>query len=119
MIPSSERRRYPRVSLNHVTVEVYSDAGVPDNPEFCFIINVSENGLLFKTDLHAKYSEDKTLRLTFVIPENNVIIRADARIVHIREPDISAYIGVQFKAMGSVEQKTLKEFVAKSVDPEI
>jgi c-di-GMP-binding flagellar brake protein YcgR len=117
MTPSSERRRYPRVSLNHVTVEVYSDAGIPDNPEFCFIINVSENGMLFKTDAHPNlYLSDKMLRLTFVIPENNVIIRTDADVIHISETDLSAYVGVQFKSMGSAEHKTLKEFVAKSAE---
>ena len=117
MIPPEERRRYPRVSLNHVTVEVYSTTGVPDSPEFCFIINVSETGLLFKTDLGKQYASDATLRLTFVIPDNNVIIRTDAKIVHVRETDLSVYVGVEFGVMGGVEQKALKEFVDAFVGP--
>jgi c-di-GMP-binding flagellar brake protein YcgR len=116
VIPTNERRRYPRVSLNHVTVEIYSATGEPDNPEFCFIINVSENGMLFKTDTKDRnYLANKLIRMTFVIPENNVIIRTDAMIIHVRETDLAAYIGAQFKNLGFAEQKILNEFVQKSL----
>jgi c-di-GMP-binding flagellar brake protein YcgR len=118
MMPN-ERRRYPRVSLNHVTVEIYSATGQLDNPEFCFIINVSENGMLFKSDNKVNnYCASKLVRVTFVMPDNNVIIRTDAVIIHVRETDLAAYIGAQFKNLGLSEQKTLSEFVQKSLKNE-
>jgi hypothetical protein len=120
MIPN-ERRRYPRVSLNHVTVEIYSATGQLDNPEFCFIINVSENGMLFKTDnKDNNYAPNKLVQMTFVVPDNNIIIRTDALIIHVRETDLAAYIGAQFKNLALAEQKILNEFVQKSLknDPE-
>jgi c-di-GMP-binding flagellar brake protein YcgR len=117
MVPPNERRRYPRVSLNHVTVEIYSATGQPDNPEFCFIINVSENGMLFKTDNRDNgYEPNKLVRMTFVIPDNNVIIRTDAIIIHVRETDLAAYVGAQFKNLGLAEQKILTEFVQNSLN---
>jgi PilZ domain. len=116
-MPTNERRQYPRVSLNHVTVEIYSSTGQPDNPEFCFIINVSENGMLFKTDNRDNnYTPNKLVRMTFVIPDNNVIVRTDAIVIHNRKTDLSAYIGAQFKNLGLAEQKILNDFVKKSLN---
>jgi hypothetical protein len=111
-----ERRQYPRVSLTHVTVEVYDSNGTPDRPEFCFIINVSEDGMLFKTDNKTEdYAESKRVRLTFTLPDNNIIIRTDAMIIHIQETELSLYAGVQFKNIGVAEQKYLRDFVAASL----
>jgi c-di-GMP-binding flagellar brake protein YcgR len=116
MALGNERRQYPRVSLTHVTVEVYDSAGQPDKPEFCFIINVSENGMLFKTESHTgDYAENKRVRLTFTLPDNNIIIRTDAVIIHIRETELSEYVGAQFKNLGSTEQRFLRDFVQKSL----
>ena len=104
-----------------MTVEIYSATGRLDNPEFCFIINVSENGMLFKTDnKDNNYAANKLVRMTFVVPDNNIIIRTDALIIHVRETDLAAYIGAQFKNLALAEQKILNEFVQKSLknDPE-
>jgi len=117
MASNTERRRYPRVSLTHVTVEVYDSEGQPAQPEFCFIINVSENGMLFKSDSpNEDYTSNRRVRLTFTLPDNNVVIRTDALIIHIQETDLSRYLGVQFKGLGDAERNFLKEFVKKSLN---
>jgi c-di-GMP-binding flagellar brake protein YcgR len=116
MASPQDRRQYPRVSLTHVTVEVYDASGQPDKPEFCFIINVSENGMLFKTDQKSNnYGLNKRVRLTFVLPEDAIIIRTDAIIIHSHETELAQYIGVQFKNLGIVEQQYLQEFIQKSL----
>lgn len=110
-----ERRQYPRVSLSHVTVEVYSAFGQLTSPEFCFIINVSENGMLFKSEtLTPGYDAGALLRLTFVLPENNIVIRTDATAIHVRVTELSRYVGVQFKNLGLAETALIRDFVAKS-----
>ena len=116
MMHNREQRHYPRVPLTHVSVDVYDSAGRPDKPELCFIVNISEAGMLFKTDSRTEtedYSNDKRVRLTFILPDNNIIIRIDAVIVHTRESELFRYIGVQFKNVGTAEQNYLKDFVAK------
>ncbi len=113
---NQDRRHYPRVSLNHVTVEVYDAAGHPEMPEFCFIINISENGMLFKSDNKNKgYSAQKRVRCTFTLPDNAIVIRTDAIIIHTQETDLSLYVGVQFKNLGPADQKYLQDFVEKSL----
>ena len=113
-----ERRRYPRVSLNHVTVEVYSDLGQLTGPEFCFIINVSENGMLFKADLQEPgYDAGMLLRLTFVIPDNSIVIRTDATAIHVRVTELSQYVGVQFRNLSLAEVKLIRDFISKSIEP--
>lgn len=112
-----ERRRYPRVSLTHVTVEVYSSFGELTSPEFCFIINVSENGMLFKAESKEMVFESGMLvRVTFVLPDGNIVIRSDATAIHVRVTDLSQYVGVQFKNLGIAESKLLRNYVEKSVD---
>jgi PilZ domain len=112
-----DRRQYPRVSLNHVTVEVYSELGQLTSPEFCFIINVSENGMLFKADAQKSgYGASMHLRLTFVLPDNNIVIRTDATAIHVRATELSQYVGVQFKNLSLAEIKLIREFVVKSAE---
>lgn len=121
MLPHQERRQYPRVSLTHVTVEVYDSMGQPEKPDFCFIINVSENGMLFKTDSDSgtgDYDKNQRVRLTFTLPDNNIVIRTDAVIIHIQATELSKYVGVQFKNMESEEQTLLRDFVQKSLGKE-
>jgi hypothetical protein len=112
-----ERRQYPRVSLTHVSVEVYDATGMLETPEFCFIINVSENGMLFKSDKkNEKYAIKQRVRLTFTLPENAFVIRADGLIIHSQETDISVYVGVQFKNLTIPDQKSLQEFIQKTLE---
>jgi hypothetical protein len=111
-----ERRQYPRVSLSHVTVEVYSSEGKPYKPEFCFVINVSECGMLFKAETPTpEYTPGTVVRLTFVLPDNGVMIRTDASIIHMRSTDLSQYVGVQYKDMALAEKGVLREFVNVSL----
>jgi hypothetical protein len=112
-----ERRRYPRVSLNHVTVEVYSATGVLTNPEFCFIINVSENGLLFKSETkELTFVAGILLRLTFVLPDSNIVIRSDAIAVHVRVTELAQYVGAQFKNLGLAEVKFIRDYILKNLE---
>jgi hypothetical protein len=116
MVPQ-ERRRYPRVSLTHVSVEVYDSGGMLEMPKFCFIINVSENGMLFKSDeKNDKYHSLQRVRVTFTLPENAIVIRTDADIIHTQETELSVYVGAQFKNLTLSDQKSLKEFVRKSLE---
>jgi c-di-GMP-binding flagellar brake protein YcgR len=116
MSSPEDRRQYPRVSLTHVTVEVYDAAGQPDKPEFCFIINVSENGMLFKTDQKSQnYGLNKRVRLTFVLPDDAIIIRTDAIIIHSHQTELAQYIGVQFRNLGASEHQSLQDFISKSL----
>jgi len=119
MTQGIERRRYPRVSLNHVTVEVYSEIGQLTSPEFCFIINVSENGLLFKSDIKdPQYQSASVLRLTFVLPDNNIVVRTDATAIHVRITELSQYVGVQFKNLSLAETKLIRDYISRSADPD-
>jgi hypothetical protein len=112
-----ERRRYPRISLNHVTVEVYSTLGELTSPEFCFIINVSGNGMLFKAEIKGSgYEAGMLLRLTFVLPDDNIVIRTDATAIHVRVTELSQYVGVQFKNVSLAEAALIRDFVARSVE---
>ncbi len=114
-----ERRRYPRVSLNHVTVEVYSNLGEPENPQFCYIINVSENGMLFKSEnKDPGFEAGMLLRVTFVLPDGNIVIRSDATAIHVQVTELSQYVGVQLKNLGLAEGKLLRDYVAKMVEKE-
>jgi c-di-GMP-binding flagellar brake protein YcgR len=111
-----ERRHYPRVSLTHVTVEVYDSAGMLDQPELCFIINVSENGMLFKSDQKkVDYKSSKRVRLTFTLSDNAIVIRCDAMIKHTQETDLAVYVGVQFKNLLPADQQSIHEFIRKSL----
>jgi hypothetical protein len=114
MEPGRERRQYPRVSLNHVTVEVYSETGRITTSQFCFIINVSENGMLFKADVKGMpYDPDSDLRITFVLPDNNIVVRTDAAIIHVRLTELSQYVGIQFKNVDAEQAAMIREFVGK------
>jgi c-di-GMP-binding flagellar brake protein YcgR len=120
MTSQHERRQYPRVSLTHVSVEVYDSGGELETPEFCFIINVSENGMLFKSDgKNERYKATKTVRLTFTLPDNAIVVRTDATIVHSQSTDLSVYVGVQFKNLLSSDQKSLQDFVQRSLEKSV
>jgi c-di-GMP-binding flagellar brake protein YcgR len=112
-----ERRHYPRVSLTHVSVEVYNSGGMLERPEFCFIINVSENGMLFKSDGKSeRYKTAQRVRVTFTLPDNAIVVRTDAVVIHSQSTDLSVYVGVQFRNLPPSEQKSLQEFVQKSLE---
>jgi len=109
-----EKRRFPRVSLDFATVEVYSPGGTPESPELCFVINLSQNGMMFRGErIHAP---GQRLRITFSLPHSDVMIKTDAVVVHKRELSESRFYGVQFQGLGLAEQRVLKDFVGKTAE---
>jgi hypothetical protein len=73
--------------------------------------------MLFKSETQVSgYKAGALLRLTFVIPENNIVIRTDATAIHVRVTELSQYIGVQFKNLGLAENALIRDFVAKSIE---
>jgi hypothetical protein len=112
---TKERRKSPRVDVDFVTVEIYLELpSTTELAEICTVINLSRTGMLFKSDM--KFSSDHLLRLTFVLPESMVIIRANAVIVHLSDIERGLYsYGVQFKNLGAAEQAWLNHFIEKTL----
>ena len=108
-ITPSDRRRFPRVSVNFVTVEVYTAIGEPDEPEMCFVINLSENGMMLRSK--KTYSSGQRVRLTFTLPESETVIRTDAVMIHSQVLESSSLYGVQFRNLGLAEHSLLRDFV--------
>ncbi|MBD3347245.1 MAG: hypothetical protein GF401_19495 [Chitinivibrionales bacterium] len=109
-----EKRRYPRANVSFVTVEVYTRPGVPESPEMCFVINLSEDGMMFRSD--REYELGQVVLLTFSLPSNEVIIKNDATIIHSRKVNTSTFCGVQFKSMALAERKYLRDFIANLIE---
>jgi len=106
-----DRRRFPRITINFVTVEVITPAGQPETPEFCFVINLSENGLMFRSE--RDYRNGQMLMLTFTIPDGQeTMIRTGAMVIHRQELDSSKFIGAQFKDLGIAEHRLLRNYIS-------
>lgn len=110
-----ERRKFPRIDIDLVTVEVYetqqSDSSV-SMTEICSVVNISEDGMCFLAD--HKFEDQKLLRLTFLLPESIVIIRTDAVVAYITKNSIKEYaIGVQFKDLDPAERKQICHFISR------
>jgi len=107
-----EKRRFPRVSVNFVTVEVLSPTGEPGDPELCFVINLSENGMMFRGQ--REYEPRQSIVLTFTLPgteSEDLVIRTDALVIHKQTLETSKFFGVQFKNLGIAEHKYLRGYV--------
>ena len=117
IIMGTERRQYPRVDIDFVTVEVYSSLLITEPPkvaEICSMINLSENGMMFKAD--NAFEQGALLRLTFILHESPIIIRTDATVVHVNsDRRHEREIGVQFKNIGLTEQRLIRHFVEKNL----
>ena len=113
---NEERRKYPRVDVDFVTVEIYrDDSFATDHAEICSVINLSLTGMRFDSD--RKFNTDLLLKLTFVLPESMVIIRTNAKIIHMTEINNRMYsYGVQFRNLGTFEQKQIEHFIQKSLN---
>jgi c-di-GMP-binding flagellar brake protein YcgR len=112
-----ERRKYPRIDIDLVTVEVYESAE-PDSAinatEICNVANISEDGMCFFAD--RKFDEKQLLRLTFLLPESIVIIRTDASVAYVTKNSTKEYsIGVQFQNLDPSERKQIRHFVSKII----
>ncbi len=110
-----ERRKSARVNVDFVTVEVYMELpSTTELAEICTVINLSINGMRFKSD--RKFLPEQILRLTFVLPESMIIIRSNADIVHCSEAERRKYAyGVQFTGIGKMEQKLINHFIQKTI----
>lgn len=110
---ASEKRKYPRVSVNFVTVEVYSSVGEPLSPELCFVVNVSEGGMMLRSE--REYASGQRILLTFSIPPSaggsETLIRTDACVVHAQQLQASRFYGVQFRDLGLAERSSLRAYV--------
>jgi hypothetical protein len=113
----SERRHYPRIKIDYVTVEVYPseiESRSTEIEEICPVVNISENGMCFRAE-HS-FSNSQILRITFVLPDSIVIIRTDAIVVHISKHDKNTNdFGVQFKNLGIAEQILIRHFINKNL----
>jgi c-di-GMP-binding flagellar brake protein YcgR len=109
-----DNRRFPRVSVDFVTVEVYSTVGEAQDPEMCFVINVSEGGMMFRAE--KDYESGQRVQVTFSVSnsanrDGDAMIRTDARVIHVRPTENSRFYGIQFTGLGSAERVALREYV--------
>jgi hypothetical protein len=113
---AEERRKFPRVDVDFVTVEIYrDDSFATDHAEICSVVNLSLTGMRFDSD--RIFNSDQLLKLTFVLPESMVIIRANAKIIHMSEINNRMYsYGVQFRNLGIFEKKQIEHFIQKSLN---
>lgn len=113
-----ERRQFPRVEIDYVTVEVYKPGAHPsitEVEEICPVLNLSETGMKFGAE--QSFTNGQLLKLTFVLPDSMVVIRTDATVIHISQPKGSNIqdIGVQFKNLGLAERKLISHFITKKI----
>lgn len=113
-----ERRQFPRVEIDYVTVEVYKPGIHPSETEveeICPVLNLSETGMKFRAEQNFKNGQ--LLKLTFVLPDSMVVIRTDATIVYISQTRNKNFlaIGVHFKNIGLAERKLISHFIAKKI----
>lgn len=111
-----EKRRAPRLTLDSVTVEVYlpeqSTADHLELSEICSVGNISEGGLMFAGEKN--YEKGQILRLTFLLPDSIIIIRADAVVVYSKSHKNSFQVGVYFKDLCLTDQKLIHYFIEKN-----
>ncbi len=112
-----ERRKFQRIDIDLVTVEVY-ESQQPDSSvsmtEICSVVNISEDGMCFLAE--NKFEEKQLLRLTFLLPESIVIIRTDAVVAYVTKNSIKDYsIGVQFKGLDPAERKQICHFISRLI----
>ena len=113
----SERRKHPRIDTD-VTVEVYTSPlhmAEPEVAEICTVINLSESGMRFHAN--RRFDPKKLLRLTFLLPDSIIIIRTDARVIHLQKGKTeTCEIGVQFSNISLAERKLIRHFIDKILD---
>ena len=117
-MPGKERRKHPRIETD-VTVEVYTSplhTAEPEVAEICTVINLSESGMRFYAG--QRFSTSQLLRLTFLLPDSIIIIRTDARVIHIQKNNKGTLeVGVEFTNISIAERKLIRHFVNKALKP--
>lgn len=113
-----ERRQFPRIETDYVTVEVYKPGIHPSETEveeICPVLNLSQTGMKFRAEKNFKNGQ--LLKLTFVLPDSMLVIRTEAIIIYIsqtKDRNIQD-IGVQFKNIGLAERKFISHFIARKI----
>ncbi|MBN1307420.1 MAG: PilZ domain-containing protein [Chitinispirillaceae bacterium] len=119
-MPGKERRKHPRIETD-VTVEVYTSdltTAEPELAEICNVINLSESGMRFNAV--QRFNPKQLLRLTFLLPDSIIIIRTDARVIHVRKNRSNhSEVGVQFTNASSTERTLIRHFVDKMLKLQI
>ena len=84
----------------------------PEVAEICSVINLSESGMRFSAG--RRFEQHQLLRLTFLLPDSIIIIRTDARIIHLqkRKGD-SCEVGVEFSHISLSDRKIIRHYVEK------
>lgn len=115
---NKERRKYPRVDTD-VTVEVYtstSHIAQPEVAEICSVINLSESGMCFMA--LRSFRRGELLRLTFLLDESIIIIRADAKVIYSnrsRKENNFFEVGVEFTNLGMAERKLIRHYINRTL----
>lgn len=113
-----ERRQFPRIDIDYVTVEVYNstvDMNASEVEEICPVINLSETGMKFRAE--QTFTTGQILRLTFILPDSMVVIRTNATVVYLyrtNDRNLSDF-GVQFKNIDIAERKLISHFIDKKI----
>jgi hypothetical protein len=111
MALSGEKRRFPRIVVSSVTVEIYSFLGDPVPSGTCHIVDISENGLRFASSKN--YNPTDVLRLTFILPHVKMPIQTNAIVIHSHFRDELFHIGTQFKNISEQDLGLLRGFLKK------
>ncbi len=114
---AQDRRKFPRIETD-VTVEVYTSplhTAEPEVAEICSVINLSECGMRFLAA--RRFDMKQLLRLTFLLPDSIIIIRTDARIIHLRKAGSDGCeVGVEFTNVSPSDRKVIRHYVAKHLE---
>jgi c-di-GMP-binding flagellar brake protein YcgR len=108
-----EKRRYPRVPVSALAVEVYSAFRETEPSEPCSVADVSEGGMRFVSN--RQFELGQVLRLTFSLPGSMLSIRTDARVVHCTHEEGGFGTGAQFHDLGLAEKKLLQHFIHRAL----
>ena len=111
---AQERRKQVRVSIQNVSVEVYSPQGVPVSQEMCDVVNISAGGMLFRTT--HPYDLSQQVRLAFKLPASPVIVHSDAKVVHWHVAADGKFVGVQFGNLGAPDRTAVESYVKRMQD---
>jgi c-di-GMP-binding flagellar brake protein YcgR len=108
-----EKRRYPRVPVSSLMVEVYSAFRETELSHPCSVADVSEGGMRFVAD--QRFEPGQLLRLTFSLPGSMLSIRTDARVVHCAAEEGGYGTGAEFHDLGIAERKLLQHFIHRAL----
>jgi RNA polymerase sigma-70 factor (ECF subfamily) len=111
MAEREEKRRHPRVALQHVLVEVCSGGAESDPRDCCPVIDLSEGGMRFAA--RESLEPGRPLRLTFTLPGTSSPIRTDATVIHTRVGSEQFGVDVRFRDLALAAQRIIAEYVAR------